>query len=171
MSVQLISPPSGSTRKNARSPSTPPADTSTWPGWCRASPFTGVIDSSDTDIRVPWPHPTPLVVVRETVPPRAPILADDDWAEVAPPWSQTSAHGGALREPDAVARRVAEARVDAVGLHVGLLGELDAPAEQLLVRLHRVVGGEEDRAREALGRQLAICGLWPASITGGPGSP
>jgi hypothetical protein len=39
-----------------------------------------------------------------------------------------SAHRGALGEPDAVARRVTEAGVDAVGLHVGLLGEFNAGA-------------------------------------------
>src|SRR3954452_24768248 len=59
-----------------------------------------------------------------------------------------------LREPEAVARRVAEAGVDAVGPLLGLLGELDAAAlEQLDVGVD-VVGGQEDRSGEALAHEV-----------------
>ena len=59
-----------------------------------------------------------------------------------------------LGEPERVARRVVEARVDAVGALLGLLGELDAARLELLVVRAHVVGGEEERAGEALGREV-----------------
>ena len=59
-----------------------------------------------------------------------------------------------LGEPERVARRVVEARVDAVGALLGLLGELDAARLELLVVRAHVVGGEEERAGEALGGEV-----------------
>src|SRR4051794_35339828 len=55
-----------------------------------------------------------------------------------------------LGETEAVARRITESRVDAVGAFLGLLGELDAAALELLIGGVDVVGREEDRPREAL---------------------
>src|SRR4029079_19277530 len=52
-----------------------------------------------------------------------------------------------LREPDVVARRVAEARVDAVRTVLGLVDELDAAALELLVGGAAVVRGEEEAGR------------------------
>src|SRR4051794_20760467 len=154
MSVQLISAPSSSTRKNARSPTTPPTDTSMESGWCSPRPLTGVIDSSDTDSCVPCSTPCSCRRPRERSRAGPPILADADRSRCGSVLVDLARERVALRQPDAVARRVAEARVDAVR-HLGrLLGELDATRRQLLVRLHRVVGGEEDRAAEPLGGEL-----------------
>src|SRR5215207_7959003 len=58
-----------------------------------------------------------------------------------------------LREPDVVAGRVAERRVDPVRPLLGLLDELDAAALELLVGSAAVVGRQEDRPGGALRRQ------------------
>src|SRR4051794_18809938 len=77
---------------------------------------------------------------------------------VTPPlWSA----GGELHhlgEPEAVAGRIAEAGIDAVGPLLGRLDELDAAALELLVAGLAVVGGEEHRAGEALGHEVADLG-------------
>src|SRR5436190_70349 len=58
-----------------------------------------------------------------------------------------------LRQPERVPGRVAKAGVDSVGTLLRVLGELDAPALELLVVRAHVVGGEEHRAREPLGHE------------------
>src|ERR1700730_3662689 len=60
-----------------------------------------------------------------------------------------------LGQPKAVARRVTEAGVDAVGPLLRLLGEFDASRPELLIGGLAVVGGEKDGSREALGHQGA----------------
>ena len=79
---------------------------------------------------------------------------------------------GALGEAEAVARRVAEAAVDAVGLLGRLLGELDAARRHLLVGLHAVVGGEEQSPGEALRHEVRdLARVVPRRSPAGRGSP
>src|SRR5438105_11338127 len=53
-----------------------------------------------------------------------------------------------LGEPDVVARRVVECRVDSVRALFRLLDEIDTPVFQLLIGGLAVVGRKEDRAGE-----------------------
>src|SRR5688572_29215126 len=62
---------------------------------------------------------------------------------------------GELGQAEAVARRVPEPGVDAVGPLLGRFGELDAERAQLLVALLAVVGLEEVGGAEPLGHDLA----------------
>ena len=70
---------------------------------------------------------------------------------MAPPPGPRRYRNVAMRK--LVPRRVAEPRVDAVGLLARLLRELDTACLQLLVAGLHVVGGEEEAARGALGQQ------------------
>ena len=64
--------------------------------------------------------------------------------------------GPQLGEAEVVAEGVTEAAVDPVRTIGGFLGELDAPAQQGLVRLAAVVRGEDEQAtHRALGHQFA----------------
>jgi hypothetical protein len=58
-----------------------------------------------------------------------------------------------LRQPDVVARRIAESRIDPVGTVLRLLDELDSAALELLEVSMDVVGGQEDRSGESLRHQ------------------
>src|SRR4051794_12537262 len=64
-------------------------------------------------------------------------------------------HRVRLGQSNVVPRRIAERRVDAVRSLLGRLAELDALVAQLLVRAVDVVRLQEERAREALGHELA----------------
>ena len=64
-----------------------------------------------------------------------------------------------LADADAVAERVTDAEVGAVGLLADLVGDVDAGGHQLLVEAVRVVGAEHDRATGgALGEEVADLG-------------
>src|SRR5437588_8011982 len=83
-------------------------------------------------------------------PPGRPAVAGGrpGWMLAATPSDARQLPG--LGQPDAVPRRVAKRRVDAVGTLLRLLDELHATTLELLVRQAAILGREEDGPREAL---------------------
>lgn len=73
------------------------------------------------------------------------FLMREAFQRTGPPiWTGFSECAFELRDPDVISERVANAHVDAVGLVDRFLSKLNALAEQFLIRLSAVAGGEPD---------------------------
>src|SRR6478609_8250249 len=137
-------PTRGSTSACSSSPRTPAATASASgcsPRYSSGPRPTGSPGCSST----PCPRPAPSTSGWGSAPRRGASWSCGSATEV----------GVELGHPHVVARRVAEPDVDAVHLLLGLPDELDAPVLHRLVGGPEVVGGEEDRAGQALADQVA----------------
>src|SRR5581483_8431533 len=101
------------------------------------------------------PKPPPTITTRWRAPADWVALELTSGRLPSPPCGSARDEVEHLRQPDRIARRVAEAGVDPVRALLGRLGEFDAAIAQLLVRRAAVLGRQEHGAGHPLGHQVA----------------